>query len=95
MKFCMEIVLRILHSVFLQVNHRIHASMRDLDFTSDRMQLLYIQKNRHKAVDIVTRLWAGRHISVPEGWRSRDFRLSITPRHDPGSIEPSVHCLAL
>jgi len=61
-KFCMEIVLRILHSVFLHVNYRIHSSMRDFDVSSDRMQLLYTQRSRHKAVGIVPRLWAGRPI---------------------------------
>lgn len=60
MKFCTEILLQILHSVFLQVNYLIHASMRDFEVTSDRMQLLYIQKSRRNAVGIVTRLWAGR-----------------------------------
>jgi len=59
-KFCMEIVLRILHSVFLQVDYLIDASMRDFDVTSGRMQLLYIQRSRHTAVRIITRLWAGR-----------------------------------
>jgi hypothetical protein len=54
-KFCMEIVLRILLSVFPEVNYCINASMRDCDISSDRMQI-YMQKSRHNAVGIVTRL---------------------------------------
>ena len=57
--FFMEIVLQILHSVFLQVKYRTHASILEFDVTSGRMQLLYIQKSRHTAVGVATKLWAG------------------------------------